>query len=88
MRRLAGFRITGDEVPLTGNSIVIDGRALGFITSATGSPSLGYPIAIGFIDREASRPGTRIEIDCGGRALAAEVVSMPFFDPERRLSNA
>jgi aminomethyltransferase len=57
------------------------------VTSATGAPSLGYPIAIAMIhDAKSAALGTRLEVDFGGRREAAEVVAMPFFDPERKLS--
>lgn len=85
-RRLAGLRIEGMEIPLIGDPILANGKNAGAVTSATGSPSLDTPIAIGFVDDEASALGTKVEIDCDGRRLAAEVVAMPFFDPERKLS--
>lgn len=87
-RRLAGFRIGGEELPLIGDPVVVNGKEAGVVTSATGSPSLGHPIAIGFIDATASKLGTSVEIDCGDHRLAAQVVSMPFIDPERKLSKA
>ncbi|MGE0213805.1 MAG: aminomethyltransferase family protein [Parvibaculaceae bacterium] len=87
-RRLVGFHIVGEEVPLIGDLVLAGGREAGVVTSATGSPSLGYPIAIGFIDDMASKVGTKVEIDCGDHRLGGEVVSMPFFDPERKLSKA
>lgn len=87
-RRLAGLRVKDEEVPLIGDRVLQEGREVGFTTSATGSPSLGYPIAIGFIDGGASTTGAPVEIECGDRRLAAETVAMPFFDPERKLSKA
>jgi aminomethyltransferase len=85
-QRLAGFRITGEEIPLISDPVLAGGREVGVVTSATGSPSLGYPIAIGFIDDADSKVGTPVEIDCGDHKLKAEVVAMPFFDTERKLA--
>ncbi|HVZ01687.1 MAG TPA: aminomethyltransferase family protein [Dongiaceae bacterium] len=87
--RLAGLRIGGDEIPLLGDGVLAGGKRVGTVTSATGSPSLGYPIAIALIDGEShARIGTRLAVDLGGRTAEAEVVAMPFFDPERKLSKA
>jgi aminomethyltransferase len=87
--RLAGLRITSDEIPLIGDEVLASGKRVGSVTSATGSPSLGYPIAIALIEGEAhARLGTRLAVDLGGRTTEAEVVAMPFFDPERKLSKA
>jgi aminomethyltransferase len=85
--RLIGLRFTGDEVPLIGDPVLAGGKRIGSVTSATGAPSLGYPIAIAMIhDAKSAALGTRLEVDFGGRREAAEVVAMPFFDPERKLS--
>lgn len=87
-RRLAGFRVEGREVPLVGDAIVKDGRPVGIVTSATGSPALDCPLAIGWIDTAVSAPGTAVVLDLGGRSADASVVAMPFLDPERKLSKA
>lgn len=87
-QKLAGLRFDGREVPLIGDTITVDGRSRGVITSATGSPALDCPIAMGWLDVEAATPGTAVTVDFGGRTASAQVVEIPFLDPERKLSKA
>ncbi len=85
-QKLAGLRFDGREIPLIGDRIVVDGKERGVITSATGSPALDCPLAIGWLDIEAATPGTPVTVAFGDRSATATVVEMPFLDPERKLS--
>jgi len=88
-QRLAGLKIEGDEIPLIGDAILVNGKRVATVTSATGSPTLGYPIAIAMFDDPAyAAPGTPVTIGMDDRTAKAEVVKMPFLDPERKLSKA
>ncbi|AGT10676.1 aminomethyltransferase family protein [Paracoccus aminophilus] len=84
-RSIIGLRFKGEEVPLTEDAVLVDGAQIGIVTSALGSPTLGYPIAIALIEGTLSF-GTEVTVQAGENALLAEVVPMPFFDPERKLS--
>jgi aminomethyltransferase len=64
------------------------GRQVGRATSGTWSPTLKQHIALASVEAAFERPGSRLEIEWTvegrrGRA-AAEVVSLPFFDPPRK----
>lgn len=85
-QKLAGLHLDGSEIPLIGDRIVVDGKERGVITSATGSPALDCPLAIGWLDIEAAIPGTTVTVALGDRSATATVVEMPFLDPERKLS--
>lgn len=85
-QKLAGLKLEGREVPLTGDGVVEGGIARGTITSATGSPALDCPLAICWLDTGIAEPGRRVTVDLGGRPAAATVVEMPFLDPERKLA--
>jgi aminomethyltransferase len=87
-RRFTGYRLEGTEVPLVGDRVFFDGQEAGFVTSATGSPALGVPIAMGYLETSITCGGDRVDIDCGGTMRAARVVSIPFLDPERKLMRA
>ena len=54
------------------------GKVIGRVTSGGFSPSLGHPIAMGFVPPEFKAPGTRLNVMVRGKAQGAEVVSMPF----------
>jgi len=84
--RLAGLRLEGQEPALIGDPVLVDGKPVGQVTSASISPSLEASIAIAMLDRRATTPGQRVTVKLGERPVAAEVVPMPFFDPERKLS--
>lgn len=82
-RLLCGLRL--DEVPSTapaparGDRLVLaaDGREVGHLTSAAVSPACG-PIALGYLRREASAPGTRILVRTATGDRPAEVAAVPF----------
>jgi len=84
--QLAGLTLAGPEIPIDGDRVTLDGRDVGYITSASQSHELGHPIAIAFLETPATRHGTTLRVVAGDRNLDATVVPMPFFDPERRLS--
>jgi sarcosine oxidase subunit alpha len=54
----------------------------GFVTSSHHSPNLGYPVALAMLQRGRSRLGERITVHHLGTAIAAEVVTTPFLDPQ------
>jgi len=84
--QLAGLFLSGADVPIDGDRVVLDGRDVGLVTSATVSPELRHPIAIAFLETPAAAHGTALQIVADDRKLDARVVPMPFFDPERKLS--
>lgn len=86
--RLAGLRLEGNDASLIGDQVLLEGQPVGQVTSATISPSLKASIAIAMLDRRAAAIGQRLTVQFGDRSVAAEVVPMPFFDPERKLSKA
>ena len=85
---LAGLRLEGQEPALTGDAVLLDGTVVGQVTSAALSPSLEASIAIAMLDGRAATPGQLLTVRFGDQPVAAEVVPMPFFDPERKLSKA
>ncbi len=56
-----------------------DGAAIGAVTSGGFAPSLGGPIAMGYVPPAFAPPGTALQVQVRGRAQAAVVVEMPFF---------
>ena len=54
------------------------GRVIGRVTSGGFSPSLGYPIAMGFVPPEFAAVGARLNVVVRGKAQAAEIAAMPF----------
>jgi aminomethyltransferase len=54
------------------------GKVIGRVTSGGFSPSLGHPIAMGFVPPAFKAPGIRLNVIVRGKAQGAEVVPMPF----------
>ena len=79
-RKLVGMRVEGKRSPRQGMPVRQGGREVGTVTSGSPSPTLGYPIAMGYVDRALAAPGTAVSIDTGKDAvLEAQVVGLPFY---------
>jgi len=57
-----------------------DGNPIGEITSGGFGPSVGGPVAMGYVKTEFAEPGTAVNLIVRGKALAAKIVKMPFTD--------
>jgi len=55
-----------------------DGEAAGVVTSGGFSPTLGRPVAMGYVDRGHAAPGTALTASVRGRNLDVEVRALPF----------
>lgn len=71
-RGLTGFLLdSGDAPPASGMPVTVEGKEVGRVTSAAVSPTLGRPVALGYIRNEHATPGTAVEIDGRGATVAA-----------------
>ena len=78
-RRLVGISPLGRAPAREGAEILDgDGKLIGVVTSGGFSPSLGRPIAMGYVGRGFETPGTKIGLRVRSKVLEAEVVDMPF----------
>lgn len=55
-----------------------DGTIVGKVTSGGFGPTLNGPCAMGYVAREHSAPGTRLDLIVRGKPLPATVAAMPF----------
>jgi aminomethyltransferase len=77
--RLAGLRaLETGAIPRHGTPILHDGTPVAVATSGGLSPTLQVGIALGYLPRALTEPGTHMELDVRGRHTAAEVVRLPF----------
>jgi len=77
--RLIGMVFEGRQSAREGNRVLSEtGAIIGTVTSGSFAPSLGYSIALGYVDSEFSAAGTRIEVEAR-RLMKAEVVKPPFY---------
>lgn len=78
-RRLVGLRLQGQRTPRQGMAVQVGGRAVGEVTSGCLSPTLGYPIAMAYVESACAEPGTALTVDLGSTLADAEVVRLPFY---------
>jgi aminomethyltransferase len=78
-RSRVGFLLEGKAPAREGSDIVtLEGQTIGRITSGGFAPSLGRPVAMGYVDAARSAPGTQVCLIVRGKPLAAKIVPMPF----------
>jgi aminomethyltransferase len=78
-RRRIGLRVLEGAPAREGAEIVgPDGAVVGRITSGGFSPSLGAPIAMGYVPPALAEPGAALGVIVRGKRQAAEVTAMPF----------
>jgi aminomethyltransferase len=78
-RKRIGIRPDGKAPAREGCEIADKtGRVVGFITSGGFGPSLGGPMAMGYVETQFAGDGTEIDLLVRGKPLPAHVVPMPF----------
>jgi len=79
-RKLVGIKLLERGVPRHGYPIVdADGNAVGEVTSGTMAPSLNEAIGMAYVPTASAAPGSIVLVEIRGKALKAEVVSLPFY---------
>ena len=78
-RQRVGLALDGKAPAREGADIVdSQGALVGRVTSGGFSPSLGRPIAMGYVPPALAAPGTALSLIVRGKPLAAHVVALPF----------
>ncbi len=77
-RRLAAFTLEATGFPRHGYKIQKDGKDVGYVTSGTVSPILEKGIGLGYVVKEYSKVGTKIEIEIRNKLLPAIIIKPPF----------
>jgi len=82
-RVLVGLTTEGKRAGRAGYLVVDGDREVGVITSGALSPTLGYPIAMAYVDPDAV-DSPDLAIDVRGTRIAATVVKLPFYKRESK----
>ncbi|MBB4304236.1 aminomethyltransferase [Rhodobium orientis] len=77
-----GLSLEGRAPAREGAEIMHDGKTVGRVTSGGFAPTVGAPIAMGYVAADLAATGTELDLMVRGRALKAKVVDMPFV-PQR-----
>ena len=78
-RRRVGLRPEG-RVPVREGAELVDGtgRTVGRVTSGGFGPTVGGPIAMGYVETASARAGTALQATVRGQPIAVEVANLPF----------
>lgn len=82
-RRRVGFAVKG--APAREGSKIFDAEGkeeIGVITSGIPSPTLGHPIAMGYVKNGQHKKGTKVMIEVRKKLREATVTPMPFVPPK------
>jgi aminomethyltransferase len=74
----AGYEVYGGPSTSSGTGRV------GVVTSGALSPTLGYPIAMAYVDAASASEGAELFIDVRGTRVPASVVPLPFYKRETK----
>lgn len=78
-RKRVGLRPAGKAPVREGTEIIDgDGKVIGRVTSGGFGPTVGGPVAMGYVPADLAEPGTGIGINLRGRRIEAQVCAMPF----------
>ncbi|HUR16157.1 MAG TPA: glycine cleavage system aminomethyltransferase GcvT [Candidatus Limnocylindrales bacterium] len=80
-KQLVGLTIRGRGIARHGYTLHLPGdeAEVGVITSGAPSPSLGIPIAMGYLPPSSTEVGTMVEVAIRDSKVEAEVVPLPFY---------
>ncbi|WP_395641140.1 glycine cleavage T C-terminal barrel domain-containing protein, partial [Pseudolysinimonas sp.] len=82
-RVLVGLTTEGKRAGRAGYPVFDADREVGVITSGALSPTLGYPIAMAYVDPDAAE-STSLAVDVRGTRIPASVVKLPFYKRESK----
>ncbi len=78
-RRLVGLRMDGRNIARHDYPIFYQGEPVGTVTSGTLSPTLGYPIALGYVRSDLAKLNQLVDVEIRGKTYPATVVKRPFY---------
>ena len=83
-RVLVGLAAEGKRAGRAGYPVFDGDAEVGIVTSGALSPTLGYPIAMAYVDATSATDGAQLFIDVRGTRVPASVVPLPFYKRETK----
>ncbi|MES0813045.1 glycine cleavage system aminomethyltransferase GcvT [Roseibium sp. SCPC15] len=78
-RKLVGIKPEGRAPARQGVEVQsLEGESIGTVTSGGFGPTVGGPVALGYVATAQAEPGTKVNLMVRGKAQPAEIVSLPF----------
>lgn len=79
-RKLVGLKGEGRRAARAHSLILSpEGAEIGEVTSGLLSPTLGYPIALAYLDVDFAEEGRVLDVDIRGKKQPYEIVKLPFY---------
>jgi sarcosine oxidase subunit alpha len=81
--KLVGIRMDDDDRPARDGALIVDDKIRGYVATMRKSFTTGQAVGLALVESQLADIGTRLEIfedECDGVRLAAQVVTMPFYD--------
>ena len=82
-QKLVGLKGTGRRAARAHYPVLKDGMLVGEVTSGQPSPTLGYPVALAYVDVKYAEIGTTVDVDLRGKPEPFEVVALPFYKRQK-----
>ena len=82
-RTLVGIEMVDRAIARHGYPVVVDGQAVGTVTSGTQTPFLKKAIGMAYVPTALAKPERQIHVEVRGRLAAARIVPMPFYKRPR-----
>ena len=74
-----GLKITGRGIAREHCTVFCEGNEIGYTTSGTHCPYIGYPAAMAILKKDDAEIGKTVEVDIRGRMVEAQIVALPFY---------
>ena len=78
-RRKVGLKVTGRGIIREHCDVYAGEEKVGFVSSGTHCPYLGYAVGMAMVPVEYKEPGTKLLVDVRGRKVECEVIKTPFY---------
>ena len=80
-RTIAWFKLESSAVVAKGDSIRLDGKTVGTVTSGSYSPTLGRGVAMGYVEPSYAIQGATFDVGPDSQTERATLSVMPLYDP-------
>ncbi len=78
-KKLIGLKLDGRRIARDGAAVLVDGTAIGTVTSGAHSPTLNQPIAMALVESGKVEVGGAVQVDIRGSTADATVAKLPFY---------
>lgn len=82
--KLVGLVVDHNDLVGEGLDLLINGEKVGTLNSSTWSHRMGKCLALGHLPPELTAVGTKVDVRSDDISTTAEVVSLSFYDPEKK----